>query len=150
MPASPSRLFHLFTAVVPTEALAAHACLRLKSSGFLDLVVETLYRRGNLLTISAAHYYQQNGDLVAEVDLEAAVDVEHRTLMPLAIQTPWYYMRVADRDDQGRERVHSRRLRDLQAFAAQWFSALAQQGFVYRAESAASSAGDNPKPGNEP
>jgi len=141
MPHASDPLYQALTAVIPSEALATQDNLRLESRGFMALVCEVLARRGPRLHVSLAHYFEANGDLVPDPDLELEVDTEARTVRPLAITTQAYYVRAIDHDGQGRELVHAGRVRDLRAFAFQWFRNLKDQGFCRQPPAADAQAG---------
>lgn len=143
MPHATDLLYTALTGIVPAEVLAARDCLRLTSGSFMDLVVEVLARRGQRLTLSLAHYFTQNGDLVPDPDMEVEVDLAARTVRPLAIQTQAYFVRAVDHDDEGHEVVHTGRQRELRSFLAQWLSNLKSQGFHWVSEPEAA-AGDAP------
>ncbi len=44
--------------------------LKLKSGGFMDLNIDFLYDEDGKYTISMAHNYVQNGDVMADPDME--------------------------------------------------------------------------------
>ncbi|EIE01477.1 DUF6908 domain-containing protein [Leptospira licerasiae] len=60
------------------KALKSKNSLRLRSEGYMDLVLEYVGKGPrNLDTISVAHYYEQNGDLMR--DPEIVFEIEQKT-----------------------------------------------------------------------
>lgn len=56
--------------------------LKYASKGMLDLNIEKIYDD----RIAMSHYYEQNGDLMADPDIEISVDKENKLLIPKAYQ----------------------------------------------------------------
>ena len=79
---------------------------------FMAVVVEKI----GPARYSVAHYYEQNGDLVADPDLEFVV--QDGAWFPVAI-TQWCgYQRAAETDEDGRVVTYKRRAyADLRSFA---------------------------------
>src|SRR6185436_20105004 len=50
---------------------------------FMPLSVDTLDREGTRLCIALSHHFEQNGDLVADPDMELRVDLEDQTVEAL-------------------------------------------------------------------
>lgn len=46
---------------------------KFKSEGFMDLNIETLRAEKDSIVIAISHYYEQNGDLMADPDMEVRV-----------------------------------------------------------------------------
>lgn len=105
--------------------------LRLESGAYMRLVVEAVGTgpRG-LPLVSVAHYFEQNGDLMADPDMvfEVAAD---GSMHPISFQQDslGVYQVAVRRDDAGRTLVAPRLLADLRAFARQWDRNLKAQGF---------------------
>lgn len=126
-------LYNLLTKIIPAETLRTENYLRLSSPGFMDLVAEVLSRRGDVLRVSLAHYFQQNGDLVADPDCEIEINLASRNIRPLVIQMAFGpYVRAVDHDQDGMEVVHSRRSREIREFLVLWLRNLHDQEFAYR------------------
>jgi len=91
--------------------------------GFTPVSVERLTED----LYSVAHYYEQNGDLIADPDMEVWRDA-HGHLYPIAIQHPHRYQRVVEFGDKHRPLYVDRRAqRDLVGFAAFWLRNIRQQ-----------------------
>mgnify|MGYP001596133503 CR=1 FL=1 len=107
--------------IAPLEVLVQRGNLKLKSEGFMDLYVEVLHHMGAHRTVSLAHYYEANGDLVPDPDTEIEDDTKRQTVRPLAIRlSSGHNTRAATRDVEGREVVNQRVVRDLTSFLRMW------------------------------
>jgi hypothetical protein len=79
------------------------------------------------MTVSLAHNYQQNGDLMADPDVE--FHVTRLGVAPLTFQQdPGIYRRWAWQEN-GRWRFHPRGQADLAAFCNQWMAHIKQQQY---------------------
>ncbi len=92
----------------------------LKSSGFMDLVIERLGTNHYSLT----HYYELNGDLVPDPDMEVRVMPEQKIAEALSYQDSFGYRRVYDGD-----KIDAKAKKDLNTFLNQWLTNLIDQGF---------------------
>ncbi len=94
--------------------------IHLKSSGFMDLVIERLGTNHYSLT----HYYELNGDLVPDPDMEVRIMPEQKKAEALSYQDTFGYRRVYDGN-----KMDAAAKKDLNAFLNQWLSNLIDQGF---------------------
>ncbi|MBW4533703.1 MAG: hypothetical protein KME09_07165 [Pleurocapsa minor HA4230-MV1] len=109
--------------------------LRLEQKGYMPLVLERLEPH----VISLSHYYQQNGDLMADPDLTFLVrpSVDNQTLLlfPLMYRLDGLglYQELAFLNDQ-RDQIlsfKSRSMADVASFCNQWaINIQAQQWFL--------------------
>lgn len=97
---------------------------KLKSGGFMDLSINVL--SGN--TISMAHNYTQNSDLVPDPDMELRVDLTNRTVEALTFQSSLAFQRVYV-VKEGKTYVYPRIKRELNGFLEMWLKNLKTQGF---------------------
>lgn len=93
----------------------------LKSPGFMDLHIENLGDNRYSLT----HYYEQNGDLVPDPDMEIRIYPDYGMAEALTYQDAYTYREVYPDE----EHVDERAKRDLNRFLNQWLSNLIAQGF---------------------
>lgn len=56
--------------------------MKLRASGYMDLVIERVGED----RISLSHYYEQNGDLMADPDMEILIDTEKEILQAVTFQ----------------------------------------------------------------
>ena len=109
--------------------------IRLKVEGFMPLVIEHVGvgPRGQPL-VSAAHYYEQQGDMMA--DPEMTFDVADGIWSPVEFQqaSPPIYQRAVSVDDNGKVLIKPKLLADLKRFTALWDRNLRDQGFLAAAQ----------------
>jgi hypothetical protein len=100
--------------------------------GFMPLCIEHVGPgpRGGLL-VSIAHYYEQNGDLMADPDLVVEVIRQTGEWLPVSFQQDnlGIYREAVTVQGDGLV-VRSRLVDDLRQFMRIWDSALREQGFV--------------------
>lgn len=106
-----------------------------KSEGYMDLVIEDLNRTEHFLgdkmqVYSIAHNSIQNGDLMADPDMEIGVinDGEHLRIIPLTFQNDFLgiYQQVFNYD---RTAFSRQLLTDLDTFLYEWLENIKNQGF---------------------
>lgn len=113
---------------------------RYEAPGFMPLVIEYLHysdRHGHPV-FSVTHYGEQNGDLMADPDMQIAVDFSAGQVEPLTFQNDYMgiYQEVYKRDARGL--VYSPRLRsDLDDFLRQWLKNIQMQGYELEKKAAA-------------
>lgn len=105
--------------------MAGKGYLKLKAGGFMDLVVERIGKD----EISLAHYYEQNGDLVADPEMTVRV-FPHGAAEALSFSMPGagVYQEVYLEKD-GKTYVWPAVKREQNAFLDQWLVNLKHQGF---------------------
>ncbi|HAE60793.1 MAG TPA: hypothetical protein DCG38_00415, partial [Eubacteriaceae bacterium] len=102
--------------------------MKLKAPGFMDLVIEKLYEN----RISLSHYYEQNGDLMSDPDMELIVDQNQKTLTAATFQQD--NMAIYHEAYQGDELINPDLEDELNDFLKDWLSNIARQGhIVYKA-----------------
>ncbi len=113
-----------------------HYHVRIANHGYMDLVIESWAspHYAGRRNISVAHYYEQNGDLVADPEVEI-VD----TGMPIGLSQPWGYTRCLLVQD-GKLMLKPRAKADVMSFLVVWGRNLRQQGFVEAARKLAPAA----------
>lgn len=107
-----------------------HFHMRLKNHGWMDLVIESwrspLYH--DRRNISVAHYYEQNGDLVADPEVEIIDDGT-----PVGLTQVYGYTRCMWEQD-GRLMVAPRAKAEVMSFLTLWGRNLKDQGFIEAAK----------------
>lgn len=93
---------------------------RLKSSSFMDLVIERL---GDS-RYSLSHYCEQNGDLVPDPDMEIRVFPDMRMAEALTYQDGFGFRRVYEDG-----KIDAAAKKELNAFLERWLSNLIDQSF---------------------
>lgn len=92
-------------------------------AGFMPLTIEQV--GDNFIAIF--HYYEQNGDAMADPDMEFAYDNDRKTL-----QARTYQQDALQRYDEvyGNDGYNEQLEEELNLFAHQWFQTIEQQGYV--------------------
>ena len=92
---------------------AEHYAAKIASGGYMPLSIE---KHGKLITVT--HYFEQNGDLVPDPDMEF-VDLGGEEWLPVAIQhsTGLYYCKAAEQAASGNWLISKHAMRDLKSFA---------------------------------
>jgi hypothetical protein len=119
---------------VITEILTAHGKsiddadlhLRLEMPSYMPLVIERI----DVNRISVAHYYEQNGDLIADPDM--TFYIYNGFWIVSEIQEPWGYRMCSEQTFTG-WKYNPTALKDVTAFANQWARNLREQGWATRA-----------------
>ncbi|MGK5084768.1 hypothetical protein WDW37_15850 [Bdellovibrionota bacterium FG-1] len=102
-----------------------HYAVKIASEGFMPLSIEKHDKQ-----ITVTHYYEQNGDLVPDPDMEF-VDLGGADWLPVAIQhSTGHYCKAAEQAASGNWLVSKRAMRDLQSFSRTWARNLLAQGFA--------------------
>lgn len=114
------------------DALGGGSYRKYTAPGYMPLTLEYLYSEdGGSAIYALAHYGEQNGDLMADPDMQIRVDPEAGTVEPLTWQND--YM---GRFDQvyiyrGSQKLYSPRLRaSLDDFLWHWLQNIEAQGFA--------------------
>jgi hypothetical protein len=107
------------------------AHLRLTMPGYHRLVIETIGSQ----CVSVAHYFEQNGDLVADPDV--VFFTGYGEWVPIEItQVMDIYRRYAELDEAGRaiERMNLQGVAALASFTEQWAQNILAQGWLERGQ----------------
>ena len=100
--------------------------LKIKSNGFMDLNIDKLA----LNRIAMAHNYIQEGDVVADPDMEIAINFEYKIVYPITYQDSFGYQEAYEFDKTGKAiSVNEKVKRELEEFFGQWLRNLKMQGF---------------------
>lgn len=106
-------------------------------AGFMPLTIEQV---GDNF-IASSHYYEQNGDAMADPDMEFAYDNDRKTL-----QARTYQQDALQRYDEvyGDDGYNEELEEELNLFAHEWFQTIEKQGYVPVQEAAELEAGELP------
>jgi uncharacterized protein YqiB (DUF1249 family) len=92
--------------------------------GLMDLNLDLLSRNDEIITVALSHYYEQNGDLIADPDMVVRIDTNAETVEALTFQDTCTYREVY----LDGNRVDVKAKRELNAFLVQWLTNLIDQG----------------------
>jgi uncharacterized protein YqiB (DUF1249 family) len=96
-------------------------------TGYMDLIFELLTDDKSGFYISLAHYYEQNGDLVSDPDMEMLVNVNNKTVEALEYQDAFKYVSVYD-DKYNRQMTNKSEKKSQNDYLFQWLKNLKNQG----------------------
>jgi hypothetical protein len=106
---------------------------RFISDGFMDLVIEDLnakdYEGREIYSIS--HYGEQNRDLMADPDMEIAVDRRYGEIVPRTFRNDYLGLfQEVFKEKNGKIYYSERLLIDLDSFLWHWLKNIQAQGFI--------------------
>ena len=111
---------HLITALGQNNAPTLWPdAWKLEKEPYQSLHVDVLERTTDHVTIALAHYYEQNGDLVPDPDMEVRLYPKHGIAEALTFQNAYIYQEVYTEKD-GKRFVHLEAKRQLNAFLLEW------------------------------
>jgi len=131
------RLYRLMpNLIAEIDRGVSHAKSEIRSAegeyvGLMDASFNFLYKdsEGRYI-ISLAHYFEQEGDLIADPDMEIRIDPVLQSAEALAIQTQFGYRTVYS-EDNGKRMVNTREKKDQNKFLAQWLMNMIHQGHSF-------------------
>lgn len=97
--------------------------VKILNSPFLPLTIE---RYGDRVSVS--HYYEQNGDLVPDIDMEFHI-LKNGQWLPHTLTNVFAVHQIASELSQDGIRVRPKALKEQTKFANQWAKNLLNQGF---------------------
>jgi uncharacterized protein YqiB (DUF1249 family) len=96
-------------------------------TGYMDFNLEVLDHDKTGFYIAISHYYVQNGDMVADPDMEILVDIKNKTIEALHFQDATRYIEVYP-DKRNRDLFSKFQKKDQNDFLADWLKNLKNQG----------------------
>lgn len=105
--------------------------LKLKSGGYMDLNLDRLYDEDGNYTIAMAHNYIQNGDVMADPDMEIKIIPSIKMAEALSFRQDGgipINQHVYDEID-GHKMVYPRIKKELNSFLSGWLLNIKKQGF---------------------
>lgn len=130
----PEQLYRKILQLIPTvEQMQPGDALKLKSEGFMDLNLDILSRSENSLIIALSHYYEQNGDKIADPDIEVAIYPKLKMAEALSYQDSFGYRRVYP-DYPEKNRYYPKAKQELNSFLNTWLRNLKMQGHQVEGE----------------
>lgn len=104
---------------------------KLKSGAFIDLSIDVLQDTPEYRIVALAHNSEQNGDLMADPDMQIKVYKNYRAIEALTYQND--YMGVFQEvyiTRDGKQLVNTRLKKELNKFLGTWLTNLKKQGFI--------------------
>lgn len=100
--------------------------VKIENEGYMPLCIE---KHGSQITVT--HYFEAEGDLIADPDMEFTTEIDPAEWIPVAIQhSTGSYHRALIKDEDG-WKVSQKQLRDQRYFSIVWARNLLQQGFAH-------------------
>jgi uncharacterized protein YqiB (DUF1249 family) len=99
--------------------------MKFKSSGFMDLNIDRLGNNEGCPVISMSHYYENNGDLVPDPDMEIKLNPVYKMAEALTYQDTYRYQEVYPEPGK----YYPALKKDLNAFLGQWTKNIINQKF---------------------
>ncbi|KAF5430109.1 hypothetical protein C5S42_00755 [Candidatus Methanomarinus sp.] len=106
--------------------------LKLKSGAFMDLNIDFLYEEDDRYTIAIAHNYIQNGDVMADPDMEISIIPEMKMAEALTFRQDGAFPRsqqIYSYDENGVKLVRPKLKTELNKFLNMWLGNIKKQGF---------------------
>ena len=96
---------------------------KLSSDALMDLNLDVLSRQGNIVRIALSHYYKQNGDMVADPDMEIIINTQLMTANAMTYQDSMIFQSAEQ--DGG---INQKLVNSLNEFLDQWLQNCIDQG----------------------
>ena len=106
------------------DTLPANCYRKSKSNGFMDLSFEVLSRGTDQFICAMAHYFEMNGDLVPDPDMEIRVVPSMKMVEALTFQDQFGFQVVYPEPGKVNPQVK----KELNQFLRQWLGNLIKQG----------------------
>lgn len=106
------------------QTMEAGSAVKMKAEPFMDLCIDVLRQQGTVTQISMAHYFEQNGDLVPDPDMEVMLMHVTRMALPVHFQNAIAY-RVCI---EGTKVINGKELADQSSFLSIWLRNIKSQG----------------------
>lgn len=100
------------------------SAVKMQADQFMDLCIDVLQQKGTVTQISMAHYYEQNGDLVPDPDMEVMLMHETQLALPVHFQNAIAY-RVCI---EGTRITNGKEFADQSSFLSMWLRNIKSQG----------------------
>ena len=97
----------------------AKSFVRYKNQGFMDLTIDILSKTDDKTMIAMAHYAYQNGDAMADPDMEIILDHETQTTIPVHYQND--FVGVYERSETDKQKLESN------SFLSTWLDNIIKQ-----------------------
>ena len=106
--------------------------IKIKNGSMMPLVVEYLRDEEGCRIYCMAHNFVQNGDLMADPDMEIKVYKELKAVEALTWQLDSIgkYQQVYSYNEDGRKMVSPRLKRELNVFLGEWLDNIKNQGYL--------------------
>lgn len=88
---------------------------KLSSDALMDLNLDVLSKQNNIVRIALSHYYKQNGDMIADPDMEIIINTQLMTANAMTYQDSMIFQ-TAEQDGG----INQKLVNNLNEFLDQW------------------------------
>lgn len=106
------------------QTMEPGSAVKMKAEPFMDLCIDVIRQQGTVTQISMAHYYEQNGDLMPDPDMEVMLMHVTQMALPVHFQNAIAY-RVCM---EGTRITNSKEFADQSSFLSLWLRNIKSQG----------------------
>jgi len=106
------------------QSMEQGSAVKMKADQFQDLCIDVIQQQGTVTQISMAHYYEQNGDLVPDPDMEIMLMHVTRMALPVHFQNAFAYRVCVE----GTRVINGREFADQSSFLSMWLRNIKAQG----------------------
>ncbi|MBX9726455.1 MAG: hypothetical protein K2X09_04245 [Rickettsiales bacterium] len=106
------------------QTMAQGSAVKMKADQFQDLCIDIIQQKESVTQISMAHYYEQNGDLVPDPDMEIVLMHVTRMALPVHFQNALAYRVCVE----GTRVINGREFVDQSSFLSMWLRNIKAQG----------------------
>ena len=96
---------------------------QLHSDAMMDLNLDILSKQGDIIRIALSHYYKQNGDMIADPDMELIINTQLMTSNAMTYQDSMIFQSAEHEGGINQKLVNS-----LNEFLDQWLQNCIDQG----------------------
>jgi len=96
---------------------------KLAPDALMDLNLDVLSKQGSIVRIALSHYYKQNGDMIADPDMEIIINTKLMTANAMTYQDSMIFQSAEQ--DGG---INQALVNDLNVFLDQWLQNCIAQG----------------------
>ena len=96
---------------------------KLSSDALMDLNLDILSTQGNIIRIALSHYYKQNGDMIADPDMEIIINTQLLTANAMTYQDSMIFQSAEQ--DGG---IYQKLVNSLNEFLDPWLQNCIDQG----------------------
>jgi len=126
------RIFKKILKVFPTlKGMEEGDHVKLESGGFMPLSLDVLNINGNMVTIALAHNSVQNGDVMADPDMQIRLNFKIKTAQAMTFQNDYLsiYQESVFVNADGKTMCRPKLMKEHNAFLDQWTKNIIDQGF---------------------
>ena len=124
-----AQAYQFILALFPTiNQLSVGTARKSTVAGYMDLNLDCLSYENGEIEIALSHYYEQNGDLIADPDMQITLYIDAQQAVVNSYQDTYSYTRIEEHpSDQEIRKRHQ-----LTQFLVQWLTNCIDQGHSFK------------------